>query len=81
MPELQDFYLVEGTCLSLRYGHRKSIDLDLFSPVNFDVERIIRVLEKEFKDFQYRNTGSNIGVFGFIDNVKVDFVNIITLPK
>jgi len=74
MPELQDFYLVEGTCLSLRYGHRKSIDLDLFSPVNFDVERIIRVLEKEFKDFQYRNTGSNIGVFGFIDNVKVDFV-------
>jgi predicted nucleotidyltransferase component of viral defense system len=25
---LDNFYLVGGTCLSLRYGHRTSIDLD-----------------------------------------------------
>lgn len=74
MPELQNFYLVGGTCLSLRYGHRTSIDLDLFSPVNFDVEHIIQVLEKNFKTFQYRNTGNKVGVFGFIGEVKVDFV-------
>lgn len=31
MPELQDFSLVGGTALSLLYGHRMSVDLDLFS--------------------------------------------------
>jgi hypothetical protein len=32
---LNSFYLVGGTCLSLRYGHRKSIDLDLFCTQEF----------------------------------------------
>ena len=31
IPEMQDFHLVGGTALSLMYGHRMSIDLDLFS--------------------------------------------------
>jgi len=31
---LQGFYLVGGTALALHFGHRKSIDIDLFS--NFD---------------------------------------------
>lgn len=35
LPQLKDFSLVGGTALSLRYGHRKSIDLDLFSENNF----------------------------------------------
>ncbi|MBK8389931.1 MAG: nucleotidyl transferase AbiEii/AbiGii toxin family protein [Saprospiraceae bacterium] len=30
IPELQEFHLVGGTALSLLYGHRTSIDLDLF---------------------------------------------------
>ena len=30
-PELAQFALVGGTNLSLRLGHRKSIDLDLFT--------------------------------------------------
>jgi sensor domain CHASE-containing protein len=33
---LRDFALVGGTSLALRYGHRNSIDIDLFSPVQFD---------------------------------------------
>ncbi len=74
IPELQDFYLVGGTCLSLRYGHRKSIDLDLFSTTDFDTNSIVQVLEKNFSGFEYRNTGNTIGIFGFIDDVKVDFV-------
>ena len=74
IQELQDFYLVGGTCLSLRYGHRKSIDLDLFSTKDFDIDEIVKVLENNFSGFEYRNTGSTIGIFGFIDNVKVDFV-------
>ena len=31
MPELMEFSLVGGTALSLLYGHRISVDLDLFS--------------------------------------------------
>ncbi len=31
LPFLQDFYLVGGTALALYFGHRKSIDLDLFT--------------------------------------------------
>jgi len=31
MPELSGFSLVGGTALSLLYGHRKWVDLDLFS--------------------------------------------------
>ena len=74
IPELQDFYLVGGTCLSLRYGHRKSVDLDMFSIVDFNLDDIVLILEKNFNGFEYRNTGNTIGIFGFIDDVKVDFV-------
>ena len=35
MPELASFSLVGGTALSLVYGHRISIDLDLFSDIKF----------------------------------------------
>src|SRR5580698_10728434 len=74
IPELQDFYLVGGTCLSLRYGHRKSIDLDLFSTKDFEIGSVIKILERKFKGFEYRNTGNTVGIFGFIDNIKVDLV-------
>ena len=33
---LKDFSLVGGTGLSLRFGHRKSVDLELFSTKEFD---------------------------------------------
>ncbi len=34
--KLKDFVLVGGTALSLRIGHRTSIDLDLFTKKDFD---------------------------------------------
>ncbi len=74
IPELQDFYLVGGTCLSLRYGHRISIDLDLFSIVDFENENIIKAIEKQFTNFEYRSTNNSVGIFGFIDDVKIDLV-------
>lgn len=36
IEELKDFSLVGGTALSLLYGHRVSIDLDLFSNKSFE---------------------------------------------
>jgi len=36
MPELNEFSLVGGTALALWYGHRKSVDLGLFSNKPFE---------------------------------------------
>ena len=36
VPTLEHFALVGGTALALRYGHRSSIDLDLFFNERFD---------------------------------------------
>lgn len=74
IPALQDFSLVGGTALALRYGHRKSIDLDLFSSRDFNNENIAAVISEEFPTFTYQRLNNPIGVFGFINNIKVDFV-------
>ncbi|MDF1547212.1 MAG: nucleotidyl transferase AbiEii/AbiGii toxin family protein [Bacteroidales bacterium] len=34
VPELRNLRLVGGTGLSLQYGHRKSIDIDLFGEID-----------------------------------------------
>jgi hypothetical protein len=39
--KLKDFNLVGGTALSLMIGHRLSIDLDLFSTQDFDVQTML----------------------------------------
>jgi hypothetical protein len=49
IPELKDFSLVGGTALSLTYGHRKSVDLDLFSNQPFENTVIIAALKKSFR--------------------------------
>jgi predicted nucleotidyltransferase component of viral defense system len=74
IPELRDFYLVGGTALSLRYGHRLSVDLDLFSIKEFHNQDIINAIERHFVDFSFRSSTNPVGVFGYINNVKVDFV-------
>ena len=74
IKELENFYLVGDTNLSLRIGHRISVDIDLFSTVEFENEHIIEILERNFQTFSYKNNSNPIGVFGFIDNVKIDLV-------
>lgn len=75
MPELQDFALVGGTALSLLYGHRMSVDLDLFSNKSFENAHIILALENTF-GFAFDNRSSNprFGIFCFVDEVKIDIV-------
>ena len=73
MPQLDNFYLVGGTALSLYYGHRLSVDLDLFSTVDFQPETLLPVLEEKFPAFNY-NKHHAIVIFGFIGNVKVDLI-------
>jgi hypothetical protein len=72
---LQPFSLVGGTALSLRYGHRSSIDLDLFFHEKFDQPYIVGELETAFQEkFVYKHQHTHFGIFCFIDGVKVDFV-------
>jgi hypothetical protein len=75
IPELGTFALAGGTALALRYGHRESIDLDLFSTAHFENETITSVLEREFSSFQYRGTHSAIGVFAHINDIKIDMID------
>lgn len=75
MPALEPFSLVGGTALSLRYGHRSSIDLDLFFHEKFDQPRIVVELESAFgEQFEYKHQHTHFGIFCFIDGIKVDFV-------
>jgi hypothetical protein len=70
---LQNFALVGDTNLSLRYGHRKSIDLDMFCTDPFDpllLSDLLRI------DFNYNYTSNNkYMLFGYINNVKIDIVH------
>ena len=75
IPELQDFSLVGGTALSLLYGHRMSVDLDLFSNKPFENVDIINALEKKFgASFDNKSTMPRFGIFCFVDDVKIDIV-------
>lgn len=46
LPVLEAFNLVGGTALALHFGHRISVDLDLFSSSEFDRAKILKDLQK-----------------------------------
>ena len=75
IQEMQPFYLVGGTALSLLYGHRLSVDLDLFCTEEFDQEKIKAALQKEFGlQFAYEGGFAKFGIFCYIDGIKTDIV-------
>ena len=65
--------LVGGTSLALQYGHRCSVDLDLFGKIRFDAIEIQNILNQIGKVIVIKNT-SNIHLF-IVDGVRVDIVN------
>ncbi len=77
IDELQEFYLVGGTALALKFDHRKSIDLDLFTTGSPDMTLLRKVLERKFgNSFEGENREIKFRVFCSIHSVKVDIVNI-----
>ena len=71
-PLLSSFNLVGGTALALRIGHRKSIDLDLFTRDEFDLEELKSMLIDKYGlrvSFERGNT-----LKGFIDGVMIDCI-------
>lgn len=70
---LQNFALAGGTSLALQLGHRKSIDIDLFSFDDVNMQEISLFLENEFNDIVIRRTTS-VFIFCNINGIKSDFV-------
>ncbi|RFZ85626.1 hypothetical protein DYU05_08530 [Mucilaginibacter terrenus] len=76
IPSIKQFRLVGGTALSLFYGHRRSIDLDLFTDAPFEKEYLVEELEENFQHVQTTNNRSKSIYQCIIENVKVDFVSL-----
>jgi hypothetical protein len=76
VPVLAKHALVGGTTLALRYGHRLSIDLDLFTDEDQATEDILAALRQTFGDelTARRNQQAKWAVFAFIGGVKIDVV-------
>lgn len=72
-PYLSTFCLVGGTSLSLQIGHRKSIDLDLFSETEFDGDKLLATLAQDFRHIEVL-TKMNGTLLTRIQGVKVDFL-------
>lgn len=62
-----------GTALALQYGHRMSVDLDLFGPIQLDSFEVRRILNQIGKLVVIKET-SNIKIYT-LDGIKVNFVN------
>jgi hypothetical protein len=72
---LKSFYLIGGTALALYVGHRKSIDLDLFSQQSFNTNDLEKYMINAY-DFKVRNPQqkSSATLIGYINGIKVDFI-------
>lgn len=71
----KQFTLAGGTALALQLGHRQSIDLDIFSPHEFNTREIEITLSSvpEF-DFKLVNANKQM-LFAYINQIKCDFVH------
>lgn len=71
MQSLDNFFLVGGTALSLQIGHRKSIDLDLFSITEFDTQEILNYLKPDLIIQESKRILQLV-----VQDVRVDIVNL-----
>ena len=69
---LKPFALAGGTALALRFGHRTSIDIDLFTGAAFNAPGTAALL-KTLYDMKEAETAENT-VRGIIAGIKTDFI-------
>jgi hypothetical protein len=70
---LNDFVLVGGTALALHLGHRRSIDIDLFSAGEFDPKEIATHLKRSYQTEKV--DAMKNAVFTWVEGIKLDMVN------
>jgi len=73
IPSFANLRLVGGTSLALQYGHRKSIDIDLFGTIDLDGDTLSSILSAT-GEIKRLNNQANIH-FYTINGIKVDIVN------
>jgi predicted nucleotidyltransferase component of viral defense system len=73
IEEFKELRLVGGTSLALQYGHRKSVDIDLFGSLNLSLDEISDLISSCGKSTQLKRS-AKINIFS-IDGIKVDIVN------
>ncbi len=73
VKELSNFALVGGTNLSLRFGHRVSVDLDLFTNARFFPDEVFKGILNKFPSvIKINERGQSIWLN--IENIKVDII-------
>ena len=73
-PKLKDFVLVGGTALALRLGHRRSVDIDLFSAFNFDPFAIASHVDTIYHAKETTVVGKG-AVYTLLEGIKTDFLS------
>ena len=72
---LKDYFLVGGTALSLQLGHRRSIDLDLFTRQPFDSHLLFDYLGNTYKNHEIKPVAKFANtLMATMDKIKVDFI-------
>jgi hypothetical protein len=69
-PELDQFHLVGVTALALRFGHRISVDIDLFTSSDFDADGLAHRLIDDFHLTGVSQEKNSIT--GEISGIKID---------
>jgi predicted nucleotidyltransferase component of viral defense system len=71
-PLLAEFYLVGGTSLALRFGHRRSVDIDLFTHEDFDA---LKIAEELLRDHELKNVSVETNTIrGSIKGIRLDLI-------
>ncbi len=73
LPDLEEFNLVGGTNLALRFGHRLSIDIDLFSNTPFVPLELFQAIKNRFPQAELKSSSRSM-LFLYINEVKIDCV-------
>jgi predicted nucleotidyltransferase component of viral defense system len=72
---LKEFYLVGGTALALQLGHRISVDLDLFSRIDFDPDKLFTNIRTQLTNRNIEFMRNDINTLNLqIDSVKTDII-------
>jgi hypothetical protein len=73
MPALEQFALAGGTSLALRFGYRRSVDVDLFTRAPFDTGACLDALTERYRAVALLNrTAGSLSVA--VDGAKVDLL-------
>lgn len=74
VPEVKAFALIGGTSLALRYGHRKSLDLDFFSNQPFNELDLLLSLKRRYREKLEEDSQEKQTLRLFIREIKVEFI-------